>query len=81
MRRLTLREVNEDHGGLLPPDATLRSDDEESVRPAPVGKPKRRTRSERFAALSGLVGWVICVGGPLVIQLGLPLFGVASATG
>ncbi len=35
----------------------------------------------RFAALSGLVGWVICVGGPLVIQLGLPLFGVASATG
>jgi hypothetical protein len=35
----------------------------------------------RFAALSGLAGWVICVAGPLVIQLGLPLFGVASPTG
>ncbi len=35
----------------------------------------------RFAALSSLVGWVICVAGPLVIQLGLPMFGVASATG
>lgn len=34
----------------------------------------------RFAALSGLVGWAICVVGPLVIQLGLPLFGVANST-
>jgi hypothetical protein len=35
----------------------------------------------RFAGLSGLVGWVICVAGPRVVQLGLPLFGVASAMG
>jgi len=34
----------------------------------------------RFGALSSLVGWVICVAGPLVVQLGLPLFGVACAT-
>lgn len=51
MRRLTLREVNEEHGGILPPDATLRPD-EEPARPAPTAKPKRRSRSERFAALN-----------------------------
>lgn len=52
MRRLTLREVNEAHGGILPPDATLRPD-EEPARPAPIVRPKRRaTRSERFAALN-----------------------------
>lgn len=33
-----------------------------------------------FGALSSLVGWVICVVGPLVVQLGLPLCGVASST-
>ena len=49
MRRLTLKEVKEQHGGILPPDATLRPDDEE---PAPPAKPKRRTRSERFAVLN-----------------------------
>ena len=53
MRRLTLREVNEKHGGALPPDAVFRpDDDEEPVRPAPAAKPKRRARSERFAALN-----------------------------
>ena len=49
MRRLTLREVNEQHGGILPPDATLRPD-EEPARPAPTAKPKRR--GERFALLN-----------------------------
>ena len=52
VRRLTLREVNEEHGGILPPDATLRPD-EEPARPAPPAKPKRRSgRGERFAALN-----------------------------
>ena len=58
MRRLTLREVNEDHGGVLPPDATFRPDDE-PARPAPAAKPKRRTRSERFAALNAFVDFGI----------------------
>ncbi len=53
MRRLTLKEVNEQHGGALPPDAVFRADeDEEPARPAPAAKPKRRTRSERFAVLN-----------------------------
>lgn len=52
MRRLTLREVNEQHGGILPPDATLRPD-EEPGRPAPTAKPQRRSgRGERFAVLN-----------------------------
>lgn len=52
MRRLTLREVNEQHGGILPPDAVFRDDDEEAAPPAPPAKPKRRKRGERFAMLN-----------------------------
>lgn len=66
MRRLTLREVNEQYGGMLPPDAVLRPDDDEpaateAARAAAdaarraAGKPHRRTRSERFAALNAFV--------------------------
>lgn len=57
MRRLTLREVNEQHGGTLPPDATFRADDEPD-RPSPA-KPKRRTRSERFAALNAFADFTM----------------------
>lgn len=60
MRRLTLKEVNEQHGGKLPPDAVFRpDDDEEPARPAPAVKPRRRTRSERFAALNAFVDFGI----------------------
>jgi hypothetical protein len=53
MRRLTLKEVNDEHGGILPPDAVFRPDtDEQPDPPAPAGKPNRRTRSERFAVLN-----------------------------
>ncbi len=59
MRRLTLRELNEQHGGILPPDATLRPD-EEPARPAPAAKPKRRSgRGERFAALNSFVDFAL----------------------
>ena len=52
MPRLTMREVNERHGGILPPDATFRPD-EEPARPAPPAKPKRRGGgAARFAALN-----------------------------
>ena len=52
MLRLTLREVNENHGGILPPDATFRPD-EEPTPAAPPAKPKRRSgRGERFAVLN-----------------------------
>ena len=53
MRRLTLAEVDEQHGGKLPPDAVLRADDEPP--PAPPPKPKARHprgRGERFAVLN-----------------------------
>lgn len=60
MRELTLKEVNEQHGGKLPPDAVFRPADDElaataATRPAPAAKPKRRTRSERFATLNAFV--------------------------
>jgi len=48
-----MKEVNEQHGGALPPDSVFRPDDDEQpARPAPAAKPKRRTRSERFAVLN-----------------------------
>lgn len=60
MRELTLKEVNEQHGGKLPPDAVFRpDDDEQSTRPAPPAKPKRRARSERFAVLNAFVDFGI----------------------
>lgn len=54
MRSLTLRELNEHHGGILPPDATLRPDESEVPdRSVPTKKMSRRTtRSTRFAALN-----------------------------
>lgn len=59
MRRLTVQEVMEQHGGKLPPDAVLRGDDEPEAPPSPppasMAKPKRRGRSERFNALNALV--------------------------
>ncbi len=50
MRKLTMAEVNEKHGGILPADATLRADDE-AVRPVPTAK-RRGGRGERFAVLN-----------------------------
>jgi len=66
MRELTLKEVQEQYGGIIPPDAVLRPDEDEiaataaarqAARPTPTAKPKpkRRTRSERFAALNAFV--------------------------
>ena len=56
MRRLTLKEVREQYGGILPPDAVFRPDDDEippsSVRlKPPPAKPKHRTRSAKRNAL------------------------------
>jgi hypothetical protein len=54
VRRYTLREVNEQHGGILPADAVFRPDDhEETASPTAALKPRRRYRSERFALLNG----------------------------
>lgn len=66
VRRLTLREVNEQYGGILSPDAVLRPDDDELAatevaRAArrSAATPRRRTRSERFAALNTFVDFGI----------------------
>ena len=60
MRRLTMNEVKEHHNGILPPDAVFRPDeDEEPARVAPPAKPKRRTRSERFATLNAFADFTL----------------------
>ena len=58
MRRLTMKQLNEEHGGILPPDAVLRPDDEppRSPSPSPSAPPRRgRGRGERFAILNAFV--------------------------
>ena len=57
MRRLTKKEVIDNHGGILPPDATFRPDDnEEPARPVSPKKPKSRGgKGERFAVLNAFV--------------------------
>ena len=61
MRRLTLKEVNEQHGGMLPPDAVFRPDDDGALaRPAPPAKPNRPSgRGERFAALNAFADFAL----------------------
>jgi hypothetical protein len=64
VRYLTLQELNDQYGGILPPDAVLRPSDyeqprpatgnKESVPPAADGEPTRRSRKgERFETLNG----------------------------
>ena len=57
MRRLTMKQVMEEHGGKLPNDAMFRPDVEpEPPPPASTKKPgKRRGRSERFATINAFV--------------------------
>ena len=61
MRRLTMRQVMEEHGGKLPNDAMFRPDVEpEPPPPASTKKPgKRRNRSERFATLNSFIDFGI----------------------
>jgi hypothetical protein len=58
---LTVKEVNEQHGGILPPDAVFRPDDDE--RPSsgpPTPKSKRRAaRSERFTTLNAFTDFAL----------------------
>jgi len=61
VRQITLKELNERHGGMLPPDAVMRPDDGEDagLSRSPPAKLPRRGRSERFAALNAFVDFGI----------------------
>ena len=51
MRRLTMKEVNEQHNGVLPADATLRPDADPA---RPAGPAKRKGTGHRFALLNAV---------------------------
>lgn len=60
MRRLTMKQVKEEHGGKLPADAVLTPDEgppPPATKPPPSKEPtrRRRGRSERFAVLNAFV--------------------------
>jgi hypothetical protein len=57
VRLLTLKEVNEEHDGILPPDATF-SPDEEPDRP-PAKAKRRSGRGERFAVLNAFADFAL----------------------
>lgn len=59
MRRITMRELQEQYGGVLPPDAILRPDDEPTPAAPPTKAPRRRGSSERFAQLNAFVDFGI----------------------
>jgi len=66
MRRLTMTEVNEQHGGVLPPDAVLRADHEGPPPANPVKTSKATTpgkvkagRGERFAVLNAFTDFAL----------------------
>jgi hypothetical protein len=83
VRRLTLREVNEEHGGILPPDAVLRPDDEEDTPSTLPAKPKRRSgRGERFAMLNAFTDFALTYLTGAEVKVWLILFrDVKAATG
>jgi CRP-like cAMP-binding protein len=90
VRELTLREVQEQHGGILPPDAVFRPDDDEiaataaarqAVQPTPTAKPRRRTRSERFAVLNAFADYTLAGLGGAEAKVWLILFRDTKANG
>lgn len=79
MRRLTLQQLNEQHGGILPPDAVLRPNaEDEPPRPA---QPKRRTRAARFAVLNDFADFGLAGLTGAETKVWLLLFRDTKATG
>jgi hypothetical protein len=69
MRRLTLKEVDEHHGGILPPDAVFRPDADEEPAAGVVGRPdnpapqkrgdRQPGRAVRFALLNAFTDFAL----------------------
>ena len=80
MQRLTLQEVNEQHGGILPPDAILRPDGEPApshdARHSPQKSPKgaKGAVGERFRVLNNFVDFTLAELSRAEISVWLVLF-------
>lgn len=56
MRKLTPQQVRDEYGGILPPDAVIRTEAQQQPAPPPSMKPGRgRSRSGRFPDLNAFV--------------------------
>ena len=86
MRRLTLRQVQEEFDGILPPDAVLRADDEEetaeaaAAAPSPA-KPKGQPRRGRFRMLNNFTDVTMRSLTPAQAMVWLVLFRDAKPNG
>ena len=75
MRRLTLRELNDQHGGVLPPDATLRPDDDPAPAATPATVPARRNSAgHRFALLNAVTDFDLAALTGAEVKVWLVLF-------
>jgi hypothetical protein len=82
MRRLTLKEVQEQHGGVLPPDAVFRSEHDDQTPPPPKkakGGPPRR--GERFAVLNTFADFALAGLTGAEVKVWLILFRDTKKTG
>lgn len=82
MRRLTLKEVQEQHGGVLPPDAVFRPEHDDP-HPPPTKRAKGGApgRGERFAVLNTFTDFTLCGLTGAEVKVWLILFRDTKKTG
>jgi len=81
MRRLTLAEVIDQYGGKLPPDATLKADEDPAPPPTPTRTKPTRGRSARFATLNAFVDFSLAELTGAEVKVWLILFRDTKGTG
>ena len=81
MRRLTLTEVNDRHGGVLPPDAVLRPEHEDPPPPPKKAKGGPPRRGERFGVLNTFADFALAGLTGAEVKVWLILFRDTKRTG
>lgn len=81
VRRLTLKEVEEQYGGVLPPDAVFRPEEEPPPPPPKKAKGGLPRRGERFAVLNTFADFTLAGLTGAEVKLWLLLFRDTKRTG
>jgi hypothetical protein len=78
VRKLTVRELNERHGGVLPPDAVLVAEEVPAAPPPAMAKPMA-ARGGRFEVLNAFVDVTVRTLSPAEVKVWLVIFRDARA--